>query len=602
MKLLSDQRGAIMLLGLFMAVLLAGSLYYVIGIAEAVRHREHMQDAADATAFGGAVLHARGMNLIVLINLIMAALLSVLVALKLIETALMIAIAALMVASIFAPAAAGAAVELNQVRSTVATMHDKLRPKIHSSLKALGATSRAVRAVIPWTTQVRLVERVRAEYAPRAQAGFAVPTRVQLPTEDGSFSELCERAGGMLGDTTDAVLGTVIPRAVSGVVGEAMEDLVGAGAFWFCDERASARPPKTKVREEHRLPILPAQKRCLDATPTEAADFENLGDRQLEEQARLCEEAARELASSAPDPLTGACLQDCGSDGLYALRTELAREQCQPATSRKLSGFQWQQRQLLLTFAREPEGLRLIDEELLYERLIGDDDPPCGSRKAPVDEAWNREPLGADGTPKPLCERVEKLPDTSAGEERRLVTRVDQIFGCIERREREIEVDTGDDADRSYRKSEKERNAMSPQRLAEGVELGDEDFQLRAVVFGQSPHAAPERALAAASWNPEARAQAREPSLQGRLALAQAEYYFELEKPDAPRADMMWKMRWRARLRRFRMPETGTNKEAEGPDKDGGVATTIASACDTLLPESFNCDGFDLDVSDLALH
>ena len=41
-----------------------------------------MQEAADATAFSAAVLHARGMNLLVMINLIMACVLAVRVALK----------------------------------------------------------------------------------------------------------------------------------------------------------------------------------------------------------------------------------------------------------------------------------------------------------------------------------------------------------------------------------------------------------------------------------------------------------------------------------------------------------------------------------------
>ena len=72
-----DERGAIMVIGVFMSVMLVGVLYYVWGIGGAVLFRERMQDAADASAFGAAVVHARGMNIIALLNIIMAALAAV---------------------------------------------------------------------------------------------------------------------------------------------------------------------------------------------------------------------------------------------------------------------------------------------------------------------------------------------------------------------------------------------------------------------------------------------------------------------------------------------------------------------------------------------
>src|SRR5688572_27726629 len=72
--LLSDQGGATMVMGVFIAVLLVGMIYYVWGIGDAIMHRERMQDASDTAAFSAAVIHARGMNMLALINMIMAAL------------------------------------------------------------------------------------------------------------------------------------------------------------------------------------------------------------------------------------------------------------------------------------------------------------------------------------------------------------------------------------------------------------------------------------------------------------------------------------------------------------------------------------------------
>lgn len=70
-SLLRDESGATMVMGVFMAAMLVGMIYYVWGIGGAVVHRERLQDAADTAAFGAAVIEARGMNLICVLNMIM---------------------------------------------------------------------------------------------------------------------------------------------------------------------------------------------------------------------------------------------------------------------------------------------------------------------------------------------------------------------------------------------------------------------------------------------------------------------------------------------------------------------------------------------------
>jgi len=60
-----------MVMGVFMAAMLVGMIYYVWGIGGTVVHRERLQDAADTAVFGAAVIEARGMNLIALMNVIM---------------------------------------------------------------------------------------------------------------------------------------------------------------------------------------------------------------------------------------------------------------------------------------------------------------------------------------------------------------------------------------------------------------------------------------------------------------------------------------------------------------------------------------------------
>src|SRR3954462_14263519 len=85
-----DERGAILVLGVFMCACMAGALWYLIGIGDAILYRERLQEGADAVAFSAATLDARGMNLIVLLNLLMACVLGVRVAMKAAQSALVV--------------------------------------------------------------------------------------------------------------------------------------------------------------------------------------------------------------------------------------------------------------------------------------------------------------------------------------------------------------------------------------------------------------------------------------------------------------------------------------------------------------------------------
>ena len=70
-ELKSDQRGAIMLTGLFMSCFLIGALWFLIGIGDTIVFRDRMQEAADHGAFTASALQAKGMNFISLCNLIL---------------------------------------------------------------------------------------------------------------------------------------------------------------------------------------------------------------------------------------------------------------------------------------------------------------------------------------------------------------------------------------------------------------------------------------------------------------------------------------------------------------------------------------------------
>jgi len=112
-----------------------------------------------------------------------------------------------------------------------------------------------------------------------------------------------------------------------------------------------------------------------------------------------------------------------------------------------------------------------------------------------------------------------------------------------------------------------------------GHELGDETFQLRAVVFGSSDREMSEHLVRNMPLRRRGQARGGRGLVEGAADLAshvfvaQAEYYFdtgydehEHRTVDAPE-EWMWSMNWRARLRRFRLPRDDEREEREAPSR-----------------------------------
>ncbi|HZO16183.1 MAG TPA: hypothetical protein VFB62_23070 [Polyangiaceae bacterium] len=65
------------MIAVFMSVFLVGGIWYLMGIGDAIVYREKLQAGADATAFTSAVYHARGMNIIAMVNIVIGAVLAI---------------------------------------------------------------------------------------------------------------------------------------------------------------------------------------------------------------------------------------------------------------------------------------------------------------------------------------------------------------------------------------------------------------------------------------------------------------------------------------------------------------------------------------------
>lgn len=169
-KLASDSRGAVLLIAVFMSAFLVGALWYIIGIGDAAIYRQYMQDGADATAFGSAVYHARGMNIISLINLVMAAVLMVLVAFKVGQVLL----AAANIASCLIGAFLNPVCNLTTAaQAPYANMVMKVEQIVDKILRVLYQTSNAVAIGMPWVAEGKALI-VAQEYKPSVDGGFMV--------------------------------------------------------------------------------------------------------------------------------------------------------------------------------------------------------------------------------------------------------------------------------------------------------------------------------------------------------------------------------------------------------------------------------------------
>jgi hypothetical protein len=606
--LLFDEHGAIALLAVFMAVFMTALVYYVAGIGETVLQRERMQDAADAAAFSAALLHARGMNTLVLINMVMAALLAVLVALKLVELLCAIAIIAISIAAFFAPGLAGAIPTLAQAREQVKEVHRAVRPSIYGALDALHTAARAVRVLVPAASQLRVIDAVRAYYDPPAKAAFAVPPSPTLPTVDGRFETLCEHAGDYTGELTGWAFGAFgMPELVGDLVKGAVADLTKSRADWFCG--SSGEPPHTTVEHKYQFPTLSARARC------EA--LANVPDADPAELERACSGAERDEQDSEPDD-RGMCTVRCEPDGPYAERARLARAACGPEQPHgdELRHFVWQERRYTRTYAWQHDGWQRAssdDEEEQGARYVRRDEDvrPCGERRSAVDSAWHRDSVDPEsGAAQPLCSNARAPRALGRNGAVRRVEHVDvvNIFSCRRTVEQRYDLSAADGSDHV---GGDDAQGKVPQAFAAGIMLGDEPLQLRAAVIGELPPAGPEGVVRIAAWGADARRSAAavapqlngDPRELGRVALAQAELYYAVEDAGAPLGDPMWSMRWQARLRRFRLPGQEQSKAAaptsaatntkDEPQPVGSepIYRSLTEGCDAALTRLGGKDG-----------
>jgi hypothetical protein len=556
-RLKSDERGAIMLVALAFAVFAVAMLYYAVGIAQTVLLREKVQDAADATALTSAVVHARSMNFLVLLNIIMAALVAVLVALKLAET---LAIIGIIIAAALAWVTSGATLSaippLKVVQQEMRSLYDTTKDPIFTALEVLHTTADTIVPVVPGAAHAVADADLGAFWQPEVQSdGVVFMAESSLPVEDDTFDHLCERGGTLAGNL--AMKPLPLPGAIRDTVAEALGGLTGSMSDWFCGDSGGGAPPSPPPRREKmRYPRTELMDRCKN----EVLSADDLAQAKLDLDhfsTEACDQSSAETDAAQPDE-RGRCRSDvdCSESGPYETYAQLARKDCDPTTLPAPFDFRYQTQQGRVTYTYEKKVGWMRGEPTFEEpRLVTSQVPLCGAERSEVSSEYapivHQEPGAA---PAPLCtnEDAPSLPPLTRDSPTTIVvefTVVRHVLSCMKWQEEPVKIGDATAAN----DSDGDKN---PKQIKGGVKLGSEAFQTR--VFVKTPLSAvpSEGIVKLALWN------AKSPDVEKpkgydlrQYGFAQAEYFYDGTEGAT---EWMWNMNWRARLRRFRLPEDST--------------------------------------------
>lgn len=199
-SLVADQAGATMVMGVFVAALLVGMIYYVWGIGDAIMFRERMQDASDTAAFSAAVVHARGMNMIALINMIMAAL--AIVAATMATISAMLSYAFGLAAAVCAGCGPWCGWCCGQCRyawahyrewNSADSRSDRVTDAVTPLMRGLRGYAIGIRYGAPLAAQAKVVSYGVDVYSPVTDFGImAPPHRLELPVQDDETNWPCD--------------------------------------------------------------------------------------------------------------------------------------------------------------------------------------------------------------------------------------------------------------------------------------------------------------------------------------------------------------------------------------------------------------------------
>ena len=553
-----NERGAIMIIAVFFAIFGVAILYYMIGMGQAVLFRERMQDAADATALSAAIANARGMNFIVLINIVMAALLAILVTIKLVEG---IAIIGMFIAGAMAWVTFGGSLAaippLRAIQQSMDGLYETTKEPVYSALYILNSTAYGVQLATPPAADVAASENISEHWGSSITMGVAVGSREGsgLPVQDDTFKSLCGRAGQLPIQIAEVYLKFPASNLIFGKLETAMNKISRALSDWFCGDTSSA--PTYDETESDGYPKLENDDKCQNSKRDQAAPHANATTN------KDCAAQQQEQVDAEPDKDTGNCQagHDCSLSGAYNRRVVQARVQCDPTQSPPPSDYTYQYRtgRVYYTWVKG----QWIRQKPQYDPYAYGDSAaaPCGPAEVnpAIAVGYNTVVRRNQDINEvlPVCsdEKVPPVPPFPRDNEESDpvdFTEVTQILGCTKSVTKSVDfnLDANGKADKPMDSNQGDDKA--PKKLEDGATLGDENFQLRSLIIGKFPSDIADPIVKLSLWKQNQPGNPLGPlEALGRISFAQAEYYYE---GTASSEEYMWNMKWRARLVRFRIP------------------------------------------------
>ncbi len=199
------EAGAATVTGALQAVVLVGGLYAMMSVGDAAVLAERVQSGADSGAFAEVTMHARGLNFISLVNIIMSAMMAILAALQAIIdlTTLAIAIASAACGACwycgFCCAFCPAISPLNSVRNTVENIKRAVERPVKEIIQVTDKVNKSLAVVVPGAGTGKLTAEVTPAFAPAAGVTFNWPSFPKLPVKVLDLNELCRRGGDEAG-------------------------------------------------------------------------------------------------------------------------------------------------------------------------------------------------------------------------------------------------------------------------------------------------------------------------------------------------------------------------------------------------------------------
>jgi hypothetical protein len=198
-----DERGAIVVSGVFMVSMVAAMLWFTMGIGDAAVHRERMQDAADGGSYASAVYHARGMNIVAMGNVVMAAEVAVDLSVDVSSILNRIELGVLIAKCLFSPSDCALIPRCVTLEGVLDALKQKLKSAILSQVRFLSLTQAKIAQMTPHLAQARALAAMMKE--PRIDVGDVIALsmvprgkRLGMPIQEEKETLLCDKAAKVI--------------------------------------------------------------------------------------------------------------------------------------------------------------------------------------------------------------------------------------------------------------------------------------------------------------------------------------------------------------------------------------------------------------------